>query len=151
VSWNLSVWRGPEDEYEAWEPLDVGAASDALDALPDVERQGEERWRWEGPSGGVSVELVFYGEPVVNELGVSVIFEPGDILQKRDDLRVLAVALFDAASRTNAVVGELGRGVFADVDAFASRGLAVDPWCGDEPRRSHVTRRELFGRFLGRD
>lgn len=158
MSWNLSVWRGPENEYEAWEPLDAGAVADALSALPDAARVADDRWHWDGPSGGVSVELTLFspetGAPPT-ELGVSVIFEPGDLERKREDLRTLATVLFDAASRANAVTGELGRGAFADVGAFVSRGLHVDPWRGEEPspppRRAEVTRRELFGRLLGRD
>jgi hypothetical protein len=150
VSWNTSVWRGPEDEYEAWEPLDVEVVADALSALPDVERVADDRWHWDGPSGGVAVELALFGEPM-NELGVSVVYEPGDEVRKREDLRVLATVVFDAASRTNAVAGELGREVFGSVDAFVARGLYVDPWRSEPQPRSEVTRRELFGRLLRRD
>jgi hypothetical protein len=155
VNWSVSLWRGPEDEYEAWEPLDVAAATDAVDALPGATRL-DDTWTWDGP-GGLGATITLYSmtdESPINEVGVSVVFPPEGTAGKRSDLDVLGRVLFDAAERLDAVVGELGWGELRDVAAFVRRGLAADPWPNDEPPpppRTHVTRRELFGKLLRRD
>jgi hypothetical protein len=155
VNWTPSVWRGPSDDYEAWEPLDAAAAAEALDELPGATRI-DDAWSWDG-EGGLNATITLYSmtdETPINEIGVSVVYPPSGTAGKRADLHVLGGVLFEAAARTDAVVGELEHGTFADVAAFVRRGLAADPWPDDEPApppKSHVTRRELFTRFLHRD
>ena len=158
MNWNVSLWRGPEELYEEWEPIDARAAAEVIDTLPGAERI-DDTWTWDGP-GGLGVTITLYSmtdETPINELGLSVLFPPEGTAGKRSDLRVLGEIVFEAAARTGTVVGELGHGTFANVDEFVRRGLRIDPWPSDEPpppaepARTHVTRSELFKRLLHRD
>ncbi len=151
----IGLWRGGVDsDLETAPPLDLEAVAAALGRLPDVERAGDDEWYWDAPDA-VSAQVVAYspddGEPV-NELVVTLTFEPGRRADKRAALATLAAALFEAAAASDAVVGEHGLRLYDDATRLVAACLDVDPWPQEpDPPKTHVTRRELFSRFLHRD
>jgi len=157
VSWRITVWRGDLDaDDETWEPLDETGAGEILSRVGGIKREGPDAWTWEGERG-IFAQITLYSpadDAPVNDITTLVTFEPGHENGKRSDLRVLGDALFEIASRTGGGVGIPRERLFTDVHDFVEAGISADPWLRREqrtPAKSHVTRRELFGRLLRRD